>query len=628
MPSIPGQFPMTIVNDYFKELQEHINEMEDDLDKAFDHGLGRVLQRFDSSTNRLDKLGEDIRQIRKDWKDPEIVVSQEDLKKLDRALESKFVEVFGDDASSDLEDLLNNLRENHQISEGDAEDLASDIAKKTRNTSVRQVDKQVEKMSGIKPFQSMPDMSNKMGVHVQENVRLIKSIPEKYHDEVERVVREGALEGQSTQEIREKVYSAGRGTTNNAKLIARDQVGKFFGQATKERHQQLGFEKFKWRTVGDDRVRDEHEPLNGEVFTWKDGADGLFPGMDIQCRCIALPTNEDVSREFGTNEVDFDEPAQIKNPRKSMKRVSKTPEELNRESVEMGNMIRHGENVGERSEDLIQNYLNKSDRFAKGIYESRERQFNMVYGNTMSAKTNFTLNEIEDLVNQNGFEELVQIAKNNNVWGEIRGEIAEGNKAFIRDVIEKWNMTSGDSDEQALYIQLMAEDEFNINNSLKAHLPDDLLERAVREYGDQEDMYKSTLRAIYDKTQDHLASEGIDSMTIYRGMSFKEKNLPKEFASLDFNGMTKTTKEAGLQPLSSFAADIDETSYFATRGENKMVMASEVPADRIVSLGNTGLGTNREAEVVVAGGIDEYEVFPFLHEDDFWETNFFNVFGK
>ena len=42
---------------------------------------------------------------------------------------------------------------------------------------------------------------------------------------------------------------------------------------------------FIWNTVGDDRVRPEHEDRDQEFFTWKNA--DLLPGEDYMCRCWA-----------------------------------------------------------------------------------------------------------------------------------------------------------------------------------------------------------------------------------------------------------------------------------------------------------------------------------------------------
>lgn len=43
-------------------------------------------------------------------------------------------------------------------------------------------------------------------------------------------------------------------------------------------------EKYVWVTVGDDKVRPEHEALDGEVRTWYDTP---HPGEEYGCRCHA-----------------------------------------------------------------------------------------------------------------------------------------------------------------------------------------------------------------------------------------------------------------------------------------------------------------------------------------------------
>ncbi len=72
--------------------------------------------------------------------------------------------------------------------------------------------------------------------------------------------------------------------TRHARLIARDQIGKLNGQVTAARHQELGVKSFIWRTAGDDRVRPEHEELEGESFTYDDPAsEGLLGRRALRC---------------------------------------------------------------------------------------------------------------------------------------------------------------------------------------------------------------------------------------------------------------------------------------------------------------------------------------------------------
>lgn len=250
LDAIPGQFPMSIVNNYFEKLNEIIEEMEEETLKEFDRNIQRYINRMDSP-------------------------------------------------SDDIESVLQELRENHVIKSKAAESIAKDVMRQTRKFSIRQVDSQIEAIVGVNPNLRHPSMKDALNTAVKENVRLIKTIPQKYHDEVERVIHEGALKGNAIDEIRDKVSEAGKHTTNNAKLIARDQVGSFMAKSTEIRQTQANIEHYIWRTVGDNRVRDSHEDFDGERFSWEEGSPEGHPGEPIQCRCVAIPDEEEVKNNWG-----------------------------------------------------------------------------------------------------------------------------------------------------------------------------------------------------------------------------------------------------------------------------------------------------------------------------------------
>ncbi len=46
---------------------------------------------------------------------------------------------------------------------------------------------------------------------------------------------------------------------------------------------------YTWRTVGDDKVRDAHAALAGQVFAWSSAPPGGHPGTEHNCRCWAEP---------------------------------------------------------------------------------------------------------------------------------------------------------------------------------------------------------------------------------------------------------------------------------------------------------------------------------------------------
>lgn len=125
---------------------------------------------------------------------------------------------------------------------------------------------------------------------VSENVRLIRSIDSRYFAEVEQAIHEGIDGGWSADKLTDRIAERFGVSKTRARVIARDQIGKFHAQADAKRHTEVGITHFIWRTSNDERVRPEHQALEGETFSYVRGApsEGL-PGQPIQCRCVAEP---------------------------------------------------------------------------------------------------------------------------------------------------------------------------------------------------------------------------------------------------------------------------------------------------------------------------------------------------
>lgn len=125
---------------------------------------------------------------------------------------------------------------------------------------------------------------------VHENAVLIKSIPGDCVDEIEKRVTRAFTNATPNAHLADEFEERFDISERHARLIARDQIGKLYGQTNATRQQDVGIESFIWRTAGDERVRDEHQELDGQEFNYPDGApeEGL-PGEPIQCRCYAEP---------------------------------------------------------------------------------------------------------------------------------------------------------------------------------------------------------------------------------------------------------------------------------------------------------------------------------------------------
>ena len=122
----------------------------------------------------------------------------------------------------------------------------------------------------------------------QENVALIRSMPDEFLKKIETIVYEGTTQGSKPTSMIQQIRKAGKTTESRAKLIARDQSSKINSALNQQRQQNLGVEEYIWKTADDDRVRPDHASKNGKTFRWdKPPKDTGHPGEDIQCRCIA-----------------------------------------------------------------------------------------------------------------------------------------------------------------------------------------------------------------------------------------------------------------------------------------------------------------------------------------------------
>lgn len=171
--------------------------------------------------------------------------------------------------------------------------IAKNAATKTSDQHRADFARQLKAGLGIDIVRSEPWLESAISAFTVENVRLIKTIPDRFFAEIQQSViagvRQGKLHGDLAAELREQVGDRFEVAKSRAQLIARDQTSKFLGDLNRRRQSDLGIDHFIWRTSGDNRVRDSHEALNGKRFTWTEGANGLFPGDDIQCRCTAEP---------------------------------------------------------------------------------------------------------------------------------------------------------------------------------------------------------------------------------------------------------------------------------------------------------------------------------------------------
>lgn len=183
------------------------------------------------------------------------------------------------------------------------EGLAEQFAQRTATFQRVQLNKQTKAVLGTDIFTGDRGMGARIAGFATENVSLIKGISEeiaiKVEKRVTRALTSATLHADLAKEL-DQDFDFGE---KRAKLIARDQIGKFYGQINASRQQDLGVTHFTWVTVGDERVREEDDPeddhvaLDGQVFPYDDPPFGMLPGEPILCRCSAEPVFDDIVNE-------------------------------------------------------------------------------------------------------------------------------------------------------------------------------------------------------------------------------------------------------------------------------------------------------------------------------------------
>lgn len=179
--------------------------------------------------------------------------------------------------------------------------LAEALAKGVSNMSAQQLGDSLKQVSGgvtLKTDVVSGVVADVVKAGVRENVALIKSIPQKYFEQIQGSVMRSIQTGKGISDLQPEIEHFGVVTKKRAALIARDQTSKATTAINKARMQGLGIKKFEWlHSYGGKEPRELHKNvLNGKIFDLNDppviddrtGEKGL-PGQLINCRCRMIP---------------------------------------------------------------------------------------------------------------------------------------------------------------------------------------------------------------------------------------------------------------------------------------------------------------------------------------------------
>lgn len=174
------------------------------------------------------------------------------------------------------------------------ERLALTFAGRTSTFQREQLQRQTRAALGVDLNSMEPNLAPVLDAFAAENVELITSLPTQYLDDLRLQTEEAVASGVRAETLADTFVERYGIAENRAMLIANDQIGKLTGNLNEVRQEALGINSYTWRIVGDNRVRDEHEALEGEVFDWTDEPPDGHPGQAINCRCYAEPNVDEI----------------------------------------------------------------------------------------------------------------------------------------------------------------------------------------------------------------------------------------------------------------------------------------------------------------------------------------------
>lgn len=176
--------------------------------------------------------------------------------------------------------------------------LADYFAKDVSQRSDRVLRKILKEGGFAVEFKMTKAQRDVLGASVNENVSLIKSIPQQYLTQVEGMVMRSVQRGRDLGPLAEELQKQFGVTRKRAALIARDQNNKVNAALNRARQVELGITEAIWvHTHGGKTPRPSHVKAGRDrqryniATGWWDPDEKKFilPGELINCRCISRP---------------------------------------------------------------------------------------------------------------------------------------------------------------------------------------------------------------------------------------------------------------------------------------------------------------------------------------------------
>lgn len=141
-------------------------------------------------------------------------------------------------------------------------------------------------------FKMTPAIRDAFNASLEENVGLIRSIPEKYLQQVEGTVMRSYSAGRDLASMVKELKQLYPAASHRAELIARDQSNKANAVVNRARQMELGITEAIWmHSHAGKNPRPDHVAANGKRYKIAEGClisgEHIQPGEEINCRCTS-----------------------------------------------------------------------------------------------------------------------------------------------------------------------------------------------------------------------------------------------------------------------------------------------------------------------------------------------------
>lgn len=202
------------------------------------------------------------------------------------------------------------------------------------------------------------------------------------------------------------------------------------------------------------------------------------------------------------------------------------------------------------------------------------------------------------------------------LYEDAKGIMAED---AVSKMIGHWASSSNDDMPESLAIQETAKRMFKLDDSSGWTSTNPDVPAATQNLLDRHsEVYEGFLQAQYDNTQEFFKAKGVTEITVFRGLN----KLPEEL-DIKIKGDIREGYELQSRPLSSWTSRLETAADFATQfstNSGGTIFRQVIPVSRIIATPFTGVGSKKEEEFVILGGIDKTDV---AEADGSWDGEMF-----